>query len=65
LGNENSENSTMVCLTKLADGWKPEKCTSKAIENSQGELKVECHCESLTPITIVNDIKGLFTNSKV
>jgi hypothetical protein len=65
LGKENPENSTLVCLTKLVDGWKPEKCTSKTIENSQGELNVGCHCESLTPISIVNDIKGLFTNSKV
>jgi hypothetical protein len=50
----------------LSNGWKPEKCVSKIIENDNGgDPKVICQCETLTPVTVVNDIKGLFTNSKI
>jgi hypothetical protein len=31
--NNEESSSSMVCITKLSEGWKPEKCESKTIEN--------------------------------
>jgi hypothetical protein len=40
-------------------------CETKLVETDSLNTEVKCICQTLSPVTVVEDLNGLFTNSKV
>ena len=51
----------------MVGSWSAELCQTQVVEDEDdgNRSTVKCLCKSLTPTTVVDDLKGLFTDSKV
>ena len=57
--------SLQACISRKTGSWSAELCKTQIDEDSSGKSTVSCLCKTVDPVTVVEDLKGLLSDSKV
>ena len=59
--------SQQACISRTSGKWSAELCQTQVEEkdDASGSQNLKCLCKTVSPVTVVADLKGLFGDSKV